>query len=110
LNMDRGERVVLDDFLVEQDGVFEVATLPAHKGHQYVLPERELTQIGRRGIGERLFLEDPLTPEDDRSLCETRALVGADELSEPAHMEPALIVANDNLVARDGLHQTIDRR
>src|SRR5579859_5852284 len=40
-NMDRRKEVFSYDALADQNGVFEVATLPAHKGYQDVLSQRQ---------------------------------------------------------------------
>ena len=47
LDVDRGELVVLDQALGEDDRVLEVVALPGHEGDQAVLAERDLAAGGR---------------------------------------------------------------
>jgi hypothetical protein len=47
LDVDRGEDVVLDDPLGDQDRVLEVVAVPRHEGDEHVLAERELAHVGR---------------------------------------------------------------
>ena len=46
LDVDRGELVVLDQALGEDDRVLEVVALPGHEGDQQVLAERHLALVG----------------------------------------------------------------
>ena len=52
VDVDRGEHVVLDETLAEDDGVLEVVALPRHEGDEQVLAERQLAIIGGRAVGE----------------------------------------------------------
>jgi hypothetical protein len=54
LDVDRGEFVVLDQALGEDDRVLEVVALPGHEGDQAVLAEGDLATAGRRAVGEHV--------------------------------------------------------
>ena len=56
LDVDRGEDVVLDDALGEQDRVLEVVAVPRHEGDEHVAAERELAEIGRGTVGDDVAL------------------------------------------------------
>ena len=52
LDVDRGELVVLDEALRDDDGVLEVVALPGHEGHEAVLPQCELAAVRRGAVGQ----------------------------------------------------------
>ena len=52
LDVDRGEDVVRDDPLGEQDRVFEVVAVPRHERDEHVLAERQIAEIGRGPVGD----------------------------------------------------------
>ena len=54
LDVDRGELVVLDEALREDDRVLEVVALPGHEGDEAVLAERELALVGRGAVGQQV--------------------------------------------------------
>ena len=56
LDVDRGEDVVLDDALGEQDRVLEVVAVPRHERDQHVAAERELAELGRGTVGDDVAL------------------------------------------------------
>ena len=82
LDVDRGELVVLDQALGEDDRVLEVVALPGHEGDQAVLAERDLAAGGRGAVGEHVALLHLVADRDDRGLVDDRALVRAHELVE----------------------------
>ena len=53
-DVDRGEDVVADEPLGQDDGVLVVVALPRHEGDEQVLAERELTVVGRRAVGQHV--------------------------------------------------------
>ena len=59
LDVDRGELVVLDEALGDDDRVLEVVALPGHEGDQAVLAERDLAAGGRGAVGEHVALPSP---------------------------------------------------
>ena len=87
LDVDRGEDVVLDEPLADQDGVLEVVAAPRHEGDQHVAPERELAVVGRRAVGETspFFTFSPSV--DDRPLVDAGVLVRAAELDQPVDVD-----------------------
>src|SRR5205085_927647 len=52
LDVDRGEHVVAQDALGDEDGVLEVVPLPGHEGDDHVLAQRQLPGLGG-GAGVR---------------------------------------------------------
>ena len=56
LDMDRGEDVLLDDPLGEQDRVLEVVAVPRHERDEHVATERELAELRRRAVGDDVAL------------------------------------------------------
>ena len=75
LDVYRSELVFFDSLLADDDGVLEVVALPAHEGHQDVLPQRQFTLTGRRAVGEDLTVPNLVSLPDDRALVDARALV-----------------------------------
>ena len=56
LDVDRGEDVVPDDALGEQDRVLEVVAVPRHERDEHVAAERQLAELGRRTVGDDVAL------------------------------------------------------
>ena len=52
LDVDRGEDVVLDEPLAEDDRVLVVVALPGHERHEEVAPERHLATVGGGTVGD----------------------------------------------------------
>ena len=79
LDVHRGEDVVLDDPLGEQDRVLEVVPTPRHERDEHVLAQRELA---RSVLGPSAITSPPSPglPDDDRRLVDAGVLVGALEL------------------------------
>ena len=104
LDVDRGELVVLDQALREDDRVLEVVALPGHEGDQAVLAQRDLATGGRRAVGEDVARLHLVADLHDRRLVDQRALVRAAVLVE---LELVLLVAvrDDDLL---GVH-VLDR-
>ena len=88
LDVDRGEHVVTDQALGDDDGVLEVVALPGHERHEEVLAQGELAVLGRGAVGEDVVLLDDVAGGDDRLLVDAGALVGAAELRQPVR-DPA---------------------
>jgi hypothetical protein len=80
LDVDRGELVVLDQALGEDDRVLEVVALPGHEGDLEVLAQGHLALVGRRAVGEHVAGLYLLADLHARLLVDQRALVGAHEL------------------------------
>ena len=56
LDMDRGEHVVLDDALGEQDRILEIIAVPRHEGDEHIAPKRQIAEIGRGTVGDDVAL------------------------------------------------------
>ena len=82
LDVDRGEDVVLDELLVDEDRVLEVVTTPRHERDDDVLAERELAGLGRRTVGDDVAGLHAIARLDDRLLVHARVLVRALELHQ----------------------------
>ena len=90
LDVDRGELVVLDQALGEDDRVLEVVALPGHEGDLEVLAQGHLALVGRRAVREHVARLDLLARDDARLLVDQRALVGAHELLQ-LELVPAVV-------------------
>ncbi len=96
LDVDAGEEVLAHDALADEDGVLEVAALPAHERDQDVLAQRQLATLGRGAIGDRLPLVNTVALVDDGPLVDARPLVRAHELAQLVRMLHALVVDDDD--------------
>ena len=111
LDVDRGELVVGDQPLGEDDRVLEVVALPGHERDQQVLAERHLAVVGGRAVGEHAALDDLGADRDDRLLMDQRALVGAHELLQLVLVLAALgAVDHDPLRVEVGDHAGVPAR
>ena len=81
-DVNRGEAVVLDHALADQDGVFVVVAFPRHERDEHVLSEGELALDPTTAVGEDLAAHDSIADCDDRALVDARARVGAHELQQ----------------------------
>src|SRR4051794_5062562 len=98
VDVDRGQHVVFDQTLAEDDRVLEVVTLPRHQGDEQVLAERELAMIGRRAVGDDRALHDLVAFLDQRAVVDARVLVAAAELAQRVHPLAAGLAFADRLV------------
>ncbi|CAB4766826.1 unannotated protein [freshwater metagenome] len=94
VDVDRGQDVVADEALREDDRVLEVVTLPRHEGHEQVLAERELALIGGGTVGEDLALLDLVALDHARLLVNAGVLVRTLELEELVDLLAELLVLN----------------
>ena len=99
LDVDRGELVLTDDRLADEDRVLEVVALPRHECHEHVAAERELSVIGRRTIGEDVAGADARAAENRHALRQAGALVAAHELVDAVPLVGATVI---------GAHQDAD--
>jgi hypothetical protein len=93
LDVDRGERVFPDQFLGDEDRVFEVVAAPRHERHEDVAAERQLAPLGARPVGHDLPLLDALALADDRTLVDAGVLVRALELRQRVDVRPEVLAA-----------------
>ncbi len=82
LDVDRGEDVVADDPLRDQDRILEVVAVPRHEGDQHVAAQRQLAVIGRRPVGDHFAFFHNVADLDQRALGDAGVLVGALELQQ----------------------------
>ena len=80
--MNRGEHVVFDEALRQDDGVFVVVPFPWHEGHEQVLAQCQVTVVGRRTVSEQGALLNLLTFVNTNLLVDTGVLVRAVELGQ----------------------------
>jgi len=81
-DVDAGVVILADEFLADEDRVFEVVTAPGHEGHEYVTSKRQLALLGARSVGDDLALDHAVALADNRLLIDAGVLVGALELDE----------------------------
>ncbi len=101
LDVDRGELVVLDQALGEDDGVLEVVALPGHERDHQVLAEGHLALVGGGAVGEDVACLDLLAAGHERLLVDQGALVGAHELLQLVLVLLAVAGLHDDLVGVD---------
>src|SRR6478672_6231994 len=101
LDVDRGEDVVLDDALREDDRVLVVVALPRHERHEQVAPQRHLATVGRGTVGDDAAGLDPVALVDDDDLVVRRALVGARELGDAVGAGRAVVASHGHQVSGD---------
>ena len=72
LDVDRGEHVLLNQAVGEDDRVLVVVAFPRHDRHQQVLAERHLTVFGAGTVGDHLAGLDPVArrPRSDDWLAQ----------------------------------------
>ena len=100
LDMDRGEHVVADDALGDEDGVLEIVAHPRHEGDEHVPAERKLAEIGRGTVGDDLAGLHLIADAHQRPLIDAGVLVRALELAQ--------IVDVDARLRRIGLFRRAD--
>src|SRR5216684_1748899 len=89
LDVDRGEHVLLDDALADEDRVLEVVALPRHEGDRHVLAQRQFPGLGGRAVGDDVALPHPVALLHDRLLVDAGVLVGALVLDEVVDVDLA---------------------
>ena len=75
LNVDGGETIFLNHTLGDEDGVFEVVTVPRHERYAHVLTERQFTEVGGRTVCQHVAALNWLTQRYTRHLVDTGVLV-----------------------------------
>src|SRR5262249_46061890 len=90
LDVDRGEDVVLDDALGEQDRVLEVVAVPRHERDQHIAAEREFAELGRGTVGDDVAFLDGVAHLHQRPLVDAGVLVRALELLQPVDVDAGL--------------------
>src|SRR5437763_2382036 len=82
LNMYRREVVFTHNALTDENGVFVVATLPAHKGDQNILSECQFTTLCGRTVGNDLSSVDIIALAYYRTLVDTGSCIRTHNLTQ----------------------------
>ena len=96
-NVNRGVNVVFDHALGDDDGIFEVVTVPRHERDENVTTDGEFAVFGVRSVGEDLALLDLLAFLDDWLLVDAGTGVGTHELPQRIGHDALLHVGTDGL-------------
>ena len=99
LDVNRGKDVILDDSLADQDRVFEVVTVPGHKGDQHVAAERQLAAARAGAVGNDLAFLHRVALADENLLVDAGGRVGAHEFSDMIDVDAFLRRVPDLLLA-----------
>ncbi len=91
--MNRGEDVVTDDTLGDEDGVLKVIAIPGHKGDEHVAPKRQLAEFSRRTVGDHVAGHHPITHLHQRPLVDAGVLVRALELQKVVNIDAGRALA-----------------
>ena len=91
-DVERGEDVLLDQPLADDDRVLEVVAAPGHEGAEHVPAERQLPAVRAGAVGQDLAGLDVVAPADDRPLGEAGVLVRPEELGQEVEVRPDLVV------------------
>ncbi len=100
LDVDRGEHVLSDQTLGEDDRVLEVEALPGHEPDQQVPPERELSVVGGGTVGDGVADLESVALGDQGPLVDAAALVRALELGEVVPVDLVVVGPHDHVVRR----------
>src|SRR5690606_18904503 len=98
LDVNRGEDVLLEHFLGDEDRVFEVVAVPRHKRDEHVAAECHLALLGRGTVGNDVAELHLLALLDDGLLVEAGAGVRAHELAQLVNTDATLRVGARALV------------
>src|SRR4029079_9839298 len=101
LDVNRGEHVLFDQTVGEDDRVLVVVSFPRHDRHEQVLAESHLTVLGAWAVGDDLARLDTLPGVHDRTLVGAGAVVGPGELAHPVGVPGAVVGHHGDVVGRD---------
>jgi len=90
LDVDRGEHVVLDDALADQDRVFVVVAVPGHERDEHVAAQGQFAQLGRGTVSQDVASLDHVAHLHQRALVDAGRLVGAFELLQAVDVDARL--------------------
>src|SRR5450631_69629 len=82
LDVNRGEVIVLDQSLGDQDRIFEVVTAPGHEGDQDIFAKGQLAPLGSGTVGQNVACLHVIARLDDGTLVDAGVLVRALELDQ----------------------------
>src|SRR5690606_7948921 len=90
LDVDRGEDVIGNDALGQEDRVLVVVAVPRHERDEHVAAESEVTEVGRRTVSDDVALVDDVTDADQRTLVDAGRLVRTLELHQAVDVDARL--------------------
>ena len=93
----RGEEVLLDHALGDDDAVLVVEALPRHVGHGEVGAEGELAVVDGGAVGERLARLDLLARGHNGTVVDAGGLVGALVLGQVVALGAVLVGVDDHV-------------
>ncbi|CNU09024.1 Uncharacterised protein [Mycobacterium tuberculosis] len=100
LDVDRGEHVLFDQAVGQDDRVLVVVALPRHDGHQQVLAQRHLAVVSTGTVGDHLTGLDSVARVHDGALVGASAVVGPGKLAHPVGTPGAVVVHHSDVVGR----------
>ena len=101
LDMDRGEDIVANDAVGDQDRVLEIVAVPGHERDEHVPAQRQFTVFSRRAVRQNVTLADNIADLDQRPLVDSGVLVRTLEFQQRVdinrgHVLGALLVGADH--------------
>ncbi|CAB5031615.1 unannotated protein [freshwater metagenome] len=99
LDVNRGEDIITNNSLVQDDGIFEVVALPWHKGHEQVLTKGEFAVVGRGTFSENIASFELLTFVYTGTLIDAGVLVGTLKLVQFVGALARLFVVHNDMRA-----------
>src|SRR5690606_26291329 len=90
LDVNRGEDVVGNDPLGQEDGVLVVVAVPRHERDEHVTAESQITEVGRRTVRENVALVDTVADTNQRTLVDAGRLVRTLELHQTVDIDTGL--------------------
>jgi len=105
--VNRGVYILADNAFVEQNRVLVVITLPCHKADESVLSYRNLAAACSGTVRKYLTRVHPVPLINNRSLIDTRPLIGTLELHKPVRTSRARSLFHKNLVRGTTFDDTV---
>ena len=105
-DVDRGEQVLLDHTVGDDDAVLVVVALPRHVGHGEVHAERELGVIDRGAVSQGLASLYVIAHVHDGTVVDAGALVGALVLGQVVLLGAALVRVDNHVSGVDLVDNT----
>ena len=99
-DVNRGQHVLGNHALGEDNRILIVQTFPGHVCHEQVLTQSELTAVGRRSVRDNVTLFHTLTGLYHNTLVVAVARVRAGELHDRVRAGGTVIVANQYQIGR----------
>ena len=97
--MNRGENVLFNNALADENGVFKVVTVPGHERHEHIAAQGQLPALGARAISDELAFFHRVAFADENFLVNASRGVGAHELADLVNPNSLFGVVLDPLLA-----------